>query len=444
MKHLNSIVVSICLGVFSVALLPSPASARQVLDVASLATIDDPSTAAARAEKVARIAEHLIETLNYDYADRVVDIAIDLDPHNFRSQLLRRYMDLAMRFRGVTYRMEKIASQLSKKDQDEYAAQVKRERADRRLRRFTLDTRLRPFETGEELRQFFKSTLAQIDEMAAFIKANEDKEISIQSPTQTFTPQGDIYIDCRIVESSPNVFVVETCPSWKDGSESKISKYDWQALRLDLIQTKWSMTLMLAYSFEDLEKIVIDVSNTPTDKLSVQSLTKIVQRSANFGKLVDRSSLDGLKALGDEATFVIRQLMQTDACKGGKPKPRPGYRVGGRCFKFEFPGFGPRYEESLAGPVEVNIELMKTFAFSNRLKSKIYVTEMDMRKILEGRVESLQTGLANDFDSCGRPKGLADPTVFGLFPRGDFFTVASGYDGITDGKTALNARCVKE
>ena len=425
------------------------AEARLVFDVASLATDTNPTTAKKRAEEIARVAERFVRTYDFDYADRVSEIALDVDPRNLRAQLVQNYVQLFLPFRGFLYRMETIAGKMSKIDRDNYADSVKGISAQRSSRRYFMDRRAKPFETGGELRDLFRNSIVRLDNMSAFLKQHENDVISVADERHVYKNQGDQYFGCEVMEISRNVFAFETCASWKESSDVKISKYDWQAMRFDLIKAKWMMVLTLAYSFDGLEKIIADISNTPIKKLTVKTLTASIQKSPEFGKLVDRQSLSELSALGGEATFVMRELMKSESCKSGVGRSRPGQYLGSaRCLKFEFPFFGSRYGEAMSGPIEANIQLAKKFAFNGPAseydKTVPYKGTIDLKRIVSGDVTSLQTVLPDQFDDCGRPTRLPDPTLNSVLPKGDLFAVVRGYDYVSLNHVFLNNRCVKD
>lgn len=449
MIHIMRLLKQMSLVLLATIACAQMAEARIVLDVASLATDTNPATAKKRAEDIARIAERFVRSYDLDYAARVAEIALDVDPQNMRAQLVQVYVQLYSPFRGFLYRMETIAGKMSKIDRDNYAESVKSISTQQTMRRFFLDRRQKPFETGGELRTLFRDAILRIDNMAAFLKSHENDVISVSDQQYSYKTQGEEYFSCDVMEISRNVFAIETCTTWQEKPDVKISKYDWQALRLDLIKGKWMMILTLAYSLDGLEKIVTDISNTPVKKLTVKSITKSVQSSPEFGKLIDRQSLSELVTLGGEATFVMREMMKTEACKSGVGRQRKGQYLGtARCLKFEFPFFGSRYNDAMNGPIEANILLAKKFAFNGPATDRDpvvpYKATIDMKRIVSGDVTSLQNVLPDQFDDCGRPTRLPDPTLNSVLPNGDLFMIVRGYDYISLHHVFLNNRCVKD
>ncbi len=447
MSNLKNVFRAVSLSLLFFISAQPQLEAREILDVASLAMDTNPATQTVRAEKVALIAERLIQAMNYSDAERTIEIALDLDADNFRAQLLHKMLRLILPFRGFSLRLDPIVQRMSPQDVASYVKSENANRKDPRYRKFALDPRFPPFKNGEDIRKFFRSHIKALDEIILFIQENEHRQISVHSPARSAKPQGNSYFPCDIIQVAPHVYAVETCVAWEEAKPSRITKYDWQAFRLDLIKTKWSMTLLLAYSMDGLDDIVVKLSHTPKNKLTVQKFTRIIQDSANFGKLVDRSDLANLEALGHEATFVVRQLMKEDACKSGEPKRRTGhYFDRTRCFKLEFPFFGPAYQKSLMGPIEAQIEIAKSYVFNgvSQTKTVPYKTQFDMRNATTGQVASLQTLLPSRFDRCGRATGFDDGSLNGFLPRGDWLFISDSFRGIEYNGVLLNSNCVRE
>jgi hypothetical protein len=428
MKHATILLVL----AISAILGSKPLRAEIVIDVGQIA-FDTAKPQKERAEQLALAAELLAEAGVSDYSENVIHYALQLDPNNLRAQMMSFRNEMVFLTYEFIFRSRWIGSRLAGKMKAEYDKELAIIKECPSCSRIYSAQHGAPFHTGAEVRDFFKKHFELLNRQIAFADRHQYETIDLQSFAVGYQELTDgSSQECPIRETSPNVFVIENCYN-QSIKKVRLDKFDWQAMKYTMITAKFEAVLGLAYSQDELPKILYKISHLTQRQMTLKTMGEMVEQSPSFGRLIDRQSLQQLRSIGHEGAFLVREMARTMKCENGRAvERRLGYQYSdGICSIEEFPFFSGNFERRSKASFTYVLNIVKDYALDpeNDVR-QYYLTRLDLRPILDGRIENLQNAIPKAYDNCGKPMSMANPTQSGFLPRADFLTLVGSYGGL--------------
>lgn len=420
-----SLPFTVCIAVLSLC-----SGADTVINVPQI-VFDNSRPPKDRAEQLAMGAELLAKTGDHDFSEQVVRYALQLDPTNVRAQVVRNENEMMFMAYEFVRRSQWIGGRLKGKLKfhfDQAMGEIKNCASCWRLYSARVGE---PFQTGADIRVFFKKVLRSIDMRIAFVNRHQNVVLDLQDfySGRQETADRDGSYSCPVRVMSPNVFVINSCPG-QTLRTSRVDKFDWQAMKHQLLTLKMATAFTLAYSLRDLPRTLVGISMLPPERLTVKTIVETIRQSPRFGRLIDRRSLDGLRSIGAEGSFLVREMARGFECKDGQAVAKRADHLfpDGICDTMDLPFFSGTFDQKARGRFEYIFKVVTEFALEPRNDVREnFQTEMDLRPVLDGDIRSLQEFIPDKFDGCGKPMSFANPKLSGALPRGDLMTLVSSF-----------------
>ncbi len=367
------------------------------------------STEKVRAEKLVQYAEQMLSPIGFFYADEVLVEALKADPENRKAQFYRALLAPLMKFRGFLSHMSEMKGRIPSRSGrfesrlDMYAA------SPGDLSRFLSDTGA-PWKTEADIQRFLSELLVEQKKLIDFLKANKNFVARI-SKINIYEYNNFIRF-CSIRKVEEGTYRVEPCPYFVR-TPVHANRADWEAL----LQIWNGMRLMLVTAVSyDMDGYI----DNARDARSLESLP-------NFGLLYERNRLAEAMPLGTELYGGLKWLygLRERLCPQGAD--RSGYLFGGRvCLKQNLK-LG-RSEFALETALDVfHLSLTAaggTIPLNKPIESRVGGTrisqiDIDLMALFKKPVQDLKSLFPSEYNECGQPMKLKDPTLGGVFKSGN-------------------------
>lgn len=450
MKHL--ILIILCLSLFACKKTetvvekqgPQPTE-EETIDINQYEGFPD-----IQVEKLIRSAEKLMHPAGYVYALEILDEVLKREPKNKRALLYKAIIQPFTYFKGVYSRLLPFVKEKMPHRYEETYAHANRH-PEGGLRDF-LYAEGTPFQNEEEISDYLNGFVEHLEVSRQFFKANKNIVTTIRMNSIT---KDSYYNNCTVKKLNEGVYHAPQC----DGLVSKrmdVNRADMELLQVFTAGMQIYMTLASGYSMEGAIQVEAHDFNhgfeTDLERLNY------MKSLGTLGKLKNNNLFKSIRKLGADivTSFKWAKKLERHLCDFGRgnKKNRPGaFFSKGYCLT-ELTGESSYNSPDLIlamldlsvqgkdpGQIEVNVNnhpnahghvnedprYRKEYTYSqwgygswNYLKK----TTVDPFKPFDNMPEEAWSFIP-DYNECGWPKDIADPTFRGLFPEGDGLEIIS-------------------
>lgn len=380
------------------------------------------SSKKAKAERLALSAEKLVTPIGFMYAYRVFTKALEIDPNNGRARFYQAFLRPAMELRGLITRVEPLVKRLDARAQKRFY-DFRDKMAEGGLKEFLLAGQ--PDISNEiESQNWVKGVYQAQTEFRQFLRENKDLVFDI---TMNKTEQGNkVYERCAVIEVEPNVFQLPKCPYITELKKS-INRADLEVFQQATAGLQIYFMMMTGYDYTGA--IDTDQLQKKEDWDSIQ-VNEYLKTLEGWGDLRKDHDFADFKGLGVDLLGGIKwayRLKKVLCPKGASNVDnRPGYLFDyGLCIREKVDREGP-YEkvETIFAMFEIALSgvAQSTQYFTHRGeggRKHYFTTDVNFFAPYLNPIKSAKGYLVKSYDECERPLETMDPTVGGMYPKGD-------------------------
>jgi hypothetical protein len=360
------------------------------------------------------------------FADRLFSRALRMDPQNARARFYEAVLRAPMLLKGIYKRVRPLAAKGSPWLRKSIA-ETTDELAPGGLQAFLLDAPAEDIDSEERLQAWIAAVRGALSESRQFMKNNKDLVLRLQFTAVNWGQEAAYLRHCPVVEMSPDVYRIIPCP-FASRVDADVDRADIEWMQSLFAGAEAYAIVATAYGIDGL--IGVERENNwhhlaLTDRQIIQGALS----HPGFGQLKAGHLLKGIPSIGADILNALRWARKVRAalCPDADPRggnaPRPerlnhllsvclndqmadgspidqafdllGQMIMGRAQSL---GFRPRFER--ASPVSVVADFSPFAPF--------YRPIGNLREIAPTR-----------YDRCDDPTEFADPTLGGIFPKGD-------------------------
>lgn len=438
------IIVIIC------SFICSPTFANnEIIDVSSLIGADglrndrDHKNDKANAAILVKAAEKLMTPAGLIFADDLVNVALILDPSNFKAQFYRRLIAPAREYIGFYRRIKPIVQKIENSEKrNEYyknVADIKSSTPYGGYRDFLFGGDAPAWENESDLQKSIDRTVQRLDELRLFIKNNKGRGLkgliistALTDSNNNYISFADIIKKCNVTEKSVGVYEISLCPYIVQRS-FQVSKSDWETLQSIVAGTEMGFVFMGAYNLHGWLHIQREQNkreNSNLSPLTDKELTSIVTRYEDFGKLRKENKLFVAPDLAADVVSGSRWLKANEknlcVIKKNKYGGVVAYGVendknlfiNGACI---YPDDTKEFEHATR-QVDVAISgglIIENLLVRSDTLGKLEAVTLRPMTLIEHPISDLKEILPAKFNSCGYTTQFKDESLGGLFVNGN-------------------------
>ncbi len=329
-------------------------------------------------EKMARKTESLITEETFEEAYQQASQLSAQDPSNVRAKFWKAVLAPGMELRGVYSRIAPLATRNPERAREyfEAIAQMKRTHGPKFVAFFLNGPG--DIKTERDAQELVARVVARIDELRETMKSLRNSELEI--------------------DNIPNARAV------------RLNAADFAALEQIVGGYQVYLSIMNSYDLSGS----INVGDHSQGR-SGQEVINLLLANPSFGKLRDGRAYAVLPQLAKDAVLATRSAiaLQAELCPAGSETPsnRPGHLFeNGLCVK-------------TSSALEATLKTVELVASTNLARivvgedNKEYVVSAP--KFLASPISDVRSLVPTAYDRCGQAVAIADPTIGGLFPRGE-------------------------
>ncbi|MEY4617043.1 MAG: hypothetical protein RJB66_2003 [Pseudomonadota bacterium] len=370
------------------------------------------------ADEIADAAEQLVTPYTFMLADKTFSLALEKNPaHNkalFYKALLKRFMV----FKGILARIRPLIEQ--KGEIQSYNSQL-RQIPESALKSFLLD--------GPADINSYYSAQTFLNKYVRGV--NYLREFLLQNPELNF----DIYLNpyfhkdtiatswsksCKQLITQNELMHVE-CDS-REVATRHVNSADLMLLRQMAAGEVLAFSVYASYSFEGIESLS---QIKDFDRLPYKTQKKIIQSHDDLGVLRRDHVMDLIQYIAQDFVAAVRwsEMMQKELCprhdddSSGEDQRANFLFSKGLCLSSKSEALTAR--ENLLAKIETALRGTLPIEVPRKDEEMTFQTVVDPLVISRRPIIDLKSLIPNEISTCGRRTPLSDPTLNGLFPRGD-------------------------
>ncbi len=368
-------------------------SKKQVYVTSSMSSVD-----------LTESAEQLITPTQFMAADRVLDMALEKDPSNFKAQFYKQFLKSFMVNKGIVARVKPLVAKYGNVKEYEKSINAL---PDTPASRFLLDGK-EDISKVKDVQSYISDYQIALNDFRKFLIENQDKQLTIEISS---TYLENLFKDSEAYECtqvSPSQYECDV----RNITKRKLSTPDFMAIRQSLAGMIFFLNFYTAYSFEGLEILnTLDIKEGSTPE---QIISVINEKLPEFGKLRTQNLLKETMSLGSDLVSAGRWAVQyqNQLCPKGVEvaHQRKGFLFHkGICVK--------NADETLRGLAM--LEQVMSSTIKVKLDATLPEFELDYMAWYKNPVQDLLAVVPKSFNSCGQATALKDNTVGGIFVNGD-------------------------
>ncbi len=403
-----------------------------------------------KAEKLALAAEQLISPSGIDYADQVLDVALQLDPTNFRANLYKKFLAPTIKLKGVMARAEKMmtttpSSQSRYKEELIHADSIG-------LKDFLVSGAENDVKNEADVQSLLTEVYDSYNEFRLFLKSNKNNEITLNlNPHLWEAKVEDQWEKCKVEKVTTHTYGFHDQYSWEDYNYDisnckfdealtiKVNRADLEGMQQIASGMMIYMTAFLSY---DLSGFIDYNKKYGNKNLSSNRVYRELLKNKKFGTLRSKRFLNLIPELGLDAVTGLRWAlsMNKELCKKGPSDKtnRPNHVFeSGLCVESlndsNFTGIsGSKNVSELMTVVEIALKggvINQAFGGpeyaydwskdDDVIVAEAYTTEIKPIEFLKNPIEDIRE-LDINFNGVSTINKVSDPTLMGVFPNQDF------------------------
>lgn len=415
MNHVRNVFVLAPVLAALVACTPSKDHQKSGFIGAAGIVADKNLSPAQKSERLARSAEQLLTLQGFAYADDVADLALEQDPSNLRAQFVKALMGPVMAQQGLLGRLKTLA------DQDD-EAQVSYGKMMDSLEQETVNTTLKTFllEGGSAIRdeadvqKYFDDVADGFKGLREFAKTHKSAELTIMASDAMLGGLQQRYEEACEVQPTESGDYQTNCPSLPGLLEVTLNRADFEAIQH--IAAAYELYFSMFNSY-DISGAIRVAQAHKGEEVSGDAILKDLLQNPRFGTLREGNGLQRVKGMGLDAIHGIRWIManQNSLCANGYSHPRN--RIG---FLFNKGLCASRDNAAETARNLRTVESVLNGAVLRYDVSGAYSTSWKPSVLLETPIADVRSVLPTKVDPCGNAIEIADGTLGGSFPKGDF------------------------
>jgi hypothetical protein len=377
-----------------------------------------------KGEKLALAAEQLMTAQSFMYADEVASVALSVDANNKRAQLIKALVAPAMVTKGILERVKPIAYRTNTSRQ-EYDKSIEGmlSAPNSALKTFLFDGQ-QDIKTEKDAQKVISQIHAAFDRLRVWLKENKDLELTLHVPAefteQTLKTQAE---KCAADQISRGVYEINC--DFTHALELKVNQADLEAAQH--LAAGYEIYISLLNSYDLSGAIATSDKFSQVQKPGDGVILRALLKNKDFGVLRDGAGLKSILDMGLDALAGVRwaQKIQNDLCPNGLASStnRDGYVLSaGICVDQDDRAIEGDSKYRTLGDVLKAVELALrggnvVATFTGSLGT--IDTEIKPSAFFANPVKDIRSMTPVRYDACGAVIGTADPTLGGVFVRGD-------------------------
>ena len=362
------------------------------------------------ANELADAAEQLVGPYTFMLAARVADLALDKDPTNLKALFYKKFLARAEAFRGIQVRVKPLL----KPEQIANWERTQEQFPDSPIKSFLYDTSRPALNNAVDVQAVVSEYVKAVREFRIFLKANMNSEMIINLNPHVFEEKirKEAIRDCQVVETGTDMNVI--CNS-KAAAQVRLNSADFIALTQMTSGEMLYFGLLNSYSLEGIEGLA---QFDPKNQKTTEERTNYLLKNSNFGKLRKDHIFSSLKEIGSDTSAALKWVTQyqTQLCPNGfngSDDRRKGYLFSkGFCI-----GNATKTERALTMLDQALAGVIQIDAIDNtNQNTKLNV---DLFAWSKAPIQDVRSITATGYASCGKPTGIKDNTLGGIFVDGN-------------------------
>lgn len=376
------------------------------------------------AERLALAGEQLFSPVSFMYADEIFDLVLKVDPNNERAQFYKAFLAPWMALKGSVNRVKPLVDRSDEKTKKEYQDFI--DKAPESALKTFLMAGPQDLKTEEDVLKFVDEYNASWDKFRSYVKSSKNKtfEINIMTLVGVAGALDSATRECHAERMMNGTYQMDARCNYLKALKVKLSRADFEALQHVTAGFLIYSNLLSAYRVDglaDFYKPYADKDQSPTEQEFYEHFRKV----AEFGKLRTEKKLSSIIGFGTDAIAGVRWAMsiQSELCPSrdaSNIKNRQGYlfRQGFCIDKNEVNEDGENVDQVLAR-VEAVLGGGTSRIFGRDNYGREVSTEIKPAAPLRNPVKDLKPMFPISYNNCGRVVAFADPTLGGVFFKGD-------------------------
>jgi hypothetical protein len=376
------------------------------------AVLNSNRIASDKAEELAGFAESLLTAQGFAEAHKTALLALEQDPQNLRAKFVKALTAPVVIQKGIFARVRPLAEKHPQwlENYETRIAKMKAEPSN--FNTYLLDGQP-DISTAEVLQLEFDKAIQSLEELRVFAKSSKDSELTLKANSLLVPDAIERYAESCEIKETQNLEYELICPSPETRFHVTMNRADFEILQDMATYYKIQFSFVNSYELVGAGDVAEYVSTLPYNNPQLAADSLLTNK--NFGRLRPQSRLEEIKTLGLDIVTSLNWFMsqQATVCPMGSMHPRN--RVGmwinsGMCVG----GWAKQY-----------IELMDMFFNSKPIdltrekNGATYVTQQVGFKLIEDPLKNVRELGPLKFDKCGSLMSVGDPTLHGVFPKGD-------------------------
>lgn len=404
------------------------------IDAASILA-DTSITKEQKSEKLAKAAEQLLSAQGFAYASDVADLSLQTDSANVRAQFVKAILAPIMVHKGIYKRIKPLAD-LSSKTSEQYAqsiAEFEEKTPRSTAKEFLLDGP-EDIKNEADIQNYFDAVAESFKAVRIFAKANKNSDLTIMATDNMFDSMTKRFQEgCQISEVWNYGYEVN-CPDVKSMMEVKLNRGDFEVIQHTAAGYELYFSLMNSYNLSgSIDKALKLDGEEENSKKTLEDLLT----NKDFATLRSGNGFKKIKEMGVDAIAGMRWIMQNQntLCPFGKENGRN--RIGHLMNQGVCTNKSEAVETSknmtlamdvLMGKVIDNVVLYAKHSWQWDSSSGYQETHDEFKTsikpvlLIDNPITDLRSIIPTSYDKCGNGVTVKDPTLGGIFVKGDFNT----------------------
>lgn len=349
-------------------------------------------------------AEQLITPTQFMAADKVLDMALEKDPSNFKALFYKQFLKSFMVNKGILARVKPLVAKYG--NIKEYEKSING-LPDTPASRFLLDGK-EDISKVKDVQSYISDYQLALNDFRKFLIENQDKQLTIEISStylENLFKDSDAY-ECTQI--SPSQYECD----FRNITKRKLSTPDFMAIRQSLAGMIFFLNFYSAYSFEGIE--ILNTLGIKEGATPEQVIAIVEEKLPEFGKLRSQNLLKETMNLGSDLVSAGRWAIQyqNQLCPKGMEvaHQRRGFLFHkGLCVK--------NSDEALRNLAM--LEQVMSSTIKVKLDTNLPEVELDYMAWFKNPIQDLLAVAPKSFNSCGQATSLKDNTLGGLFVNGD-------------------------